>query len=409
MPAQFVYGRREGRLLHVRDLDPDVERRRQCDCLCPECLRPLQAHMGETRAWHFQHDVDDATCNPQPMTLLHAFVRDRLAEKRQLWLPGGQVQVTTEVLGHRWSERVDIPDRVYLFNAGIAESRTGDVQPDVVFTIPQKWDLALEVRKTHAVDAAKKARLQEAFRDAIEFDVSDLPAAGITDEELEQILRERHRWKWLSWTDHRWAEARLRDRVLWEQSDWKADIGFFARAMPYKPPAAAKLRQSQKRLAWAEQEFAKIKAANFPKLQRAAVLGSMELTDRIAVVCAAMGLEPERLPVYFAQRVQRSMERHPYAWQLPIFAAFGLGTKAFTSQDVVQWMAMALPDCVLAHPEERTRNGFSRTRAAAHNFLLQLEAQGLLRSDGNATQEARVFRPAFASRSDFLEFLAAQG
>lgn len=290
------------------------------------------------------------------MTLLHAFVRDRLAEKRQLWLPGERVQVSTDVLGPRWSERVDIPDRVYVFSDGVAEARAGDVRPDVVFTIPQKWDFALEVRKTHAVDAVKKARLERQFKDAIEFNVSDLPAAGITDAELEQILRERHRWTWLSWMDHRWAEARLQDRVLWEHSNWKADIGFFARAMPYKPPAAARLRQAQKRLTWGEQEYAKIKAANFPKLQRAAILGGMDVTDRIAVVCAAMGLEPERLPVHFVQRVARGMERHPYAWQLPIFAAFCLGTKAYTSQEVVQWMTMALPDCVLAHPDERTRN-----------------------------------------------------
>ncbi len=342
------------------------------------------------------------------MTLLHAFVRDRLAEKRRLWLPGERVQVSTDVLGRRWSERVDIPDRVYVFSDGVAEARAGDVRPDVVFTIPQKWDFALEVRKTHAVDAVKKARLEREFKDAIEFNVSDLPAAGITDAELEQILRERHRWKWLSWMDHRWAEARLQDRVLWEHSNWKADIGFFARAMPYKPPAAAKLRQAQKRLSWGEQEYARIKSANFPKLQRAAVLGGMELTERIAVVCAAMGLEPEQLPVHFVQRVARGMERHPYAWQLPIFAAFGLGTKAFTSQEVVQWMTMALPDCVLAHPDERTRNGFNRTQAAAHSFLLQLEAQGLLRSDGDATLEARVFSPAFGSRTEFLSFVAAE-
>ena len=61
------------------------------------------------------------------------------------------------------------------------------------------------------------------------------------------------------------------------------------------------------------------------------------------------------------------------------------------------------------HPEERTRNGFTRTRAAAHNFLLQLEAQGLLRSDGSAALEARVFRPAFANRSEFLKVLTSEG
>jgi hypothetical protein len=63
------------------------------------------------------------------------------------------------------------------------------------FYVPQKWDLALEVSKSHAVDASKRERLQAAFRDAIEFDVSDMPAEGVTYTELEASLRERGRWR----------------------------------------------------------------------------------------------------------------------------------------------------------------------------------------------------------------------
>ncbi len=363
--------------------------------------------MGDAKAWHFQHDVEDANCNPQPMTLLHAFVRDHLLKKRSLYLPGGEVMVHAQAMGRSWSERVVIPDRTYEFSVSRAEVRVGDIQPDVVFSIPQKWDLALEVRKTHAVDAAKRERLQALFRDAIEFDVSDLPAEGVTEAELEVALRERGRWKWLSWMDHRYAEARLLSRVTWEQRDWKADVGYFRNAMPYKPAAVAKLRQAQKRLTWAHAELARIKAAHGSKAERAAALGALDLSDRVAVVCAAMALEPERLPVFFAQRVQLGMDRHPYAWQLPIFAAFGLSGNAFTSTDAEDWAAAALPDCVLARPDELSRNGFSRTRAALHSYLLQLEIQGLLRSDRNPVPELRMFRPAFGGRDEFHKFLGS--
>jgi hypothetical protein len=202
---------------------------------------PLQAHMGEAKAWHFQHDVDDVNCDPQPMTLLHAFVRDRLAERRQLWLPGGSIQVATEVLGRRWSEQIEIPDRVYVFSSGAAEVHVGKVQPDVLFEMPHKWALAVEVRKTHAVDAAKQERLQSTFIDAIEFDVSDLSAQGITDDDLERILHERHRWKWIAWMERCRAESQLHFRVLWEKRDWKADVSYFSKAMPCKPAAVAKL------------------------------------------------------------------------------------------------------------------------------------------------------------------------
>ena len=406
MPAQFVYGRRNGQWTHIRDLDPAIHRGRLCGCVCHGCGRALQAHMGESKAWHFQHDVDDGNCNPQPMTLLHAFVRDRLAERRQLWLPGGAVEVVADVWGTRRTEFVEIQDRVYEFSEGKSEHPVGDLQPDVVFTIPGRWDLALEVRKTHAVDAAKGERLRSLFKDAIEFDVSDLPAAGITESELDQALKERHRWKWVSWMEHRQAETRFRNRLSWELKEWRVDIGFFTRAMPYKPDAAAKLRQAQKRLVWAKGELARIKLAWSSKRERAEALGALELTDRFAVACAAMELQPEDLPVFFAQRVQLGMQHHPYAWQLPVFAAFGLGDKAFGSDVVAAWAEIALPDCVWSKPDERTRNGFNQTRAALHGYLAQLVAQGLLLWNGRAKAEDQVFQPVFARRSDFLAFLS---
>jgi hypothetical protein len=64
-----------------------------------------------------------------------------------------------------------------------------------------------------------------------------------------------------------------------------------------------------------------------------------------------------------------------------------------------------MPDCVLARPNELSRNGFSRTRAALHSYLLQLELQGLLQSDGNSVPELRVFQPAFVRRKEFHDFL----
>lgn len=113
-------------------------------------------------------------CNPQPMTLLHAFVRDRLAERRQLWLPGGAVEVVADVWGTRRTEFVEIQDRVYEFSEGKSEHPVGDLQPDVVFTIPGRWDLALEVRKTHAVDVSWSSLFGHSDR-GCSFKLSELP------------------------------------------------------------------------------------------------------------------------------------------------------------------------------------------------------------------------------------------
>jgi len=136
-------------------------------------------------------------------------------------------------------------------------------------------------------------------------------------------------------------------------------------------------------------------------------LGRLSLTDRVAVVCAVVGLEPTELPSHFTQRISLGLEHHPYSWQLPIFVAFGLKRKAFTSRDVEVWADTALPDCVLPFPDELSKNNFSRTRASIHNYLLQLESQGVLRSDKNPRHEQRNFHGAFESWGDYMLFAAS--
>lgn len=405
MPAQFVYGVLDGSLINVRDLDPATSRGRLCGCLCKDCERPLQAHMGELRAWHFQHDAEDVDCNPQPMTLLHAYVRDQLALKRELWLPGGPVDVFADVWGTRKHAQITIPDRTYSFSEGRIEVGLGAVRPDVVLKIPDKWDFAVEVRKTHAVTAEKREHLRLQFVDAIEFDVSDLPATGITKLELEKALHERHRWKWLLWSEERRVQSRYHDRVSWELSTWKAYGKFNKVAEAIKPHANARLKQAAKRLPWAQQELARIRAVGANRMDRAAELGRLGPEDRVAVMCAATGIDPTRMPVFFIQRSHCSFNRHAYAWQLPTFAAFGFGQESFTSDELAAWMGVAMPDCLPYNPDEMTKNGFSRTRAAAHSWLLQLEVQGLLSSDKSRRLEDRVFRPCFAGRADFQAFL----
>jgi len=361
--------------------------------------------MGDVQAWHFQHDVEDPACNPQPMTLLHAFVRDQLAERRELWLPGGSVRLTAEASGRSWTEVTVIADRVYVFESAAKEKRVRDVQPDIVFRIPEKHELALEVRYSHAVDAEKEQKLKHVFHDAIEFDVSDLSAEGITIDELEKVLHDRRRWKWLSWLERHWAESSFSARVYWEQREWRADYVYFREVMPVQPVPAAKLRHAQKRLSWAKEQIAKSRAAKLPKSERPAWLGSMATLDRLAVCCAAIGVAPQDLPAHFRQRVNSNLGMQPYAWQFPVFAKFGVGRMAFTARDVGTWAEVALPDCVLPNPESRTLNGFNKTEAAVHNYLLQLELQGLLNSDDATVVERRIFRPKFAAAADFCEYL----
>ncbi|MDO9099618.1 MAG: hypothetical protein Q7V53_02575, partial [Caldisericota bacterium] len=222
MPASFAYGRRNGRLIHVHELDESQDRGLKCACICWDCGRQLQAHLGTQKAWHFQHHVEDANCNPQPMTLLHAFVRDELASRRSLRIPAVMVLSELDVFDVPVSEFVTVPAEEHVFKSAQAELRGEGVQPDVVFEQENGATLALEVRYSHAVDEEKLARLKTNYQIAVEFDVSDLPSGGITREQLEVVLAQSRRWKWLVNWNVRYAENQARLRLEWAKTSWRA-------------------------------------------------------------------------------------------------------------------------------------------------------------------------------------------
>lgn len=221
MPVSFAYGRQNGVLVHIGNLNPQEHRGLLCSCVCPDCGRTLLAHMGEQKAWHFQHHVEDANCNPQPMTLLHAFVRDELAARKTHLIPLVETEQEFALDGHRVRALVRVPAFQFEPHSTECESRGDRVQPDVVCTLAAGTTIALEVKYTHAVDEAKRRRLESGYSLALEFDVSDLPAGGVTREELERRLKESHRWTWLAGAPLHLARGIAGARLAWAQSHWR--------------------------------------------------------------------------------------------------------------------------------------------------------------------------------------------
>lgn len=112
------------------------------------------------KAWHFQHQAKDVNCNPQPMTLLHAFVRDELVKRKQLVIPAMKVSVEFEELGKTWSATVQVPAETMNIAYAEAERKFDDVQPDVYYELDTQTRIALEVRYAHAVDDIKVKKLE---------------------------------------------------------------------------------------------------------------------------------------------------------------------------------------------------------------------------------------------------------
>lgn len=409
MPASFAYGRRDGRLIHVHDLDEGEERGLKCGCVCPECARPLQAHLGAQKAWHFQHHVEDANCNPQPMTLLHAFVRDELATRVQLEIPGQTVYSNLFVLGEWVPKQVSVPPVTLRFTEGRAEVRGDGVQPDVVYKQENGTSAALEVRYSHAVDAEKLERLRKNYVLSLEFDVSDLPPAGITREQLEVVLKQRRRWTWLHSGYVMHAETLERLRLEWAQTHWRPGPKY--KEPPRVKPATQKLRDVRRRLPWAEPALASIEHQAMPRDQAAEWLGAQTKTDRVAMACYVLGIDPPQLPSFMQQHLPSdkptyTLAHHPYSWQPVVFMKFCVGRREFTCSQAGDWCTTAMPDRCEHEDGTKSLNGLTRTAAALQLYFLQLEAQGLLQGRDGTAPENRFFTPRFATAGELRAYLA---
>lgn len=406
MPVSFAYGRRDGRLAFVGDLDEKRDRGLACGCLCPECRRPLQAHLGSRKAWHFQHHVEEARCNPQPMTLLHAFVRDELALRKTLQVPVVTVYSKLEVLGRTVLESVQVPAESFVFKGGQVELRGDGVQPDVVFDPEEGVTLVLEVRYTHAVDEEKLRRLHRNYVKAVEFDVSDLPASGISKSQLEAALLESTRWTWLVNGNVRLSETKASARLTWAKTVWRPGIEYAK--SPEVRPATQRLKQAKKRMAWAETALVSLRHQALGPHEAAEWLGEQDKVDRVAVACSALRINPERLPPFMQQYLPSdkpsfALGHHPYSWQPPIFMKFCIGKQEFAAQEASDWCEKALPDRCENEDGTQSQNGFTRTAAALHLYFLQLEAQGLLHGTPYVARGERKFTPRFESVAQFQQ------
>ena len=266
------------------------------------------------------------------MTQLHAFVRDELARRKALRIPETRLRIEVRELDRTWSRYIDIATQYFEVLRGEAECQLEDIQPDVLYRLVGDSTLAVEVRYTHAVDDEKRRKLRFACNQSIEFDVSDLSPTGVSVQELEALLEQPQRWSWLVNVDVMHAEWRLRDEVRWMNQRWmaRAKLGY---QIKVSRPAVAKLRKAQTRMSWAAQQLAALKTQPLEAEAAARWLGQQDKVDRVAIACAALGLEPNKLPDVFSQNIALGLGHHPYSWQVVVFMKFGIGAKVFTSHE----------------------------------------------------------------------------
>lgn len=137
-----------------------VERGLSCNCRCPKCNEPLVAKLGHEggRQAHFAHKKD-SDCHGSYMTALHKFAEQIIEEEKAVMVP----------------EYKEVAWRKLLFTQVEVELRVErkDLQPDVVGVTEDGLRWIIEIRNTHEVDEAKKAKLIESNITCLEIDVRE--------------------------------------------------------------------------------------------------------------------------------------------------------------------------------------------------------------------------------------------
>ena len=213
------YGLRDGVLVSVEE----VERGLACNCTCPGCGHPLEAHKGDIRLPYFSH-YRGAECGVGYETALHLLAKEVLSEQKRLLLPTLYVCPDRSVwregttinqvwVVHKWT-RIDFTN-VYV------EAALGEIIPDVILEV-QGQRLLVEIKVTHGVDEKKLGKIQELNLSTVEYDFSAEDRA-IDKQQLKHALIDQYQprgfggGRWVYNTKS--AEAKIRaNREYLEQN-----------------------------------------------------------------------------------------------------------------------------------------------------------------------------------------------
>lgn len=156
-----------------------VERGLSCNCRCPKCNESLVAKLGHEggRQAHFAHRKG-SDCHGSYMTALHKLAEQIIEEEKAVMAPEYK-----EVARQRLSfSQVEVELRV----------ERKDLQPDVVGITEDGLHWIIEIRNTHEVDEAKKAKLIESNITCLEIDVREQTLENLKSFILESA--ENREW-----------------------------------------------------------------------------------------------------------------------------------------------------------------------------------------------------------------------
>lgn len=153
-----------------------------CNCVCPECFKPMVARKGVRNAHSFAHrwDADQANCTHGPESVLHRIAKQIMEHRRSILFPDVVVEDELGPLVVAGARKVE-------FDTVLLEQRDGEVIPDVIGLRGDRR-LHIEFRVTHGVTGAKLDKLRRLDVSVLEVDLSCYRHVLLAD--LDRVVTE---------------------------------------------------------------------------------------------------------------------------------------------------------------------------------------------------------------------------
>lgn len=193
-----VFGIRDNKVIHVKELNQKLDRGLKCECNCLVCGTPLNAKLGDINQWHFAHTNN---CEGTLETALHLFAKEVLEKNKIITIPEVKVfynESSTKVSDVKYLKENCYPYEEYIskliskskeivFERVEVEKVIDDIKPDIVLCIGDK-KLLVEVKVTHSIDYYKKEKIIKKDLSTIEIDLSGVDFYNFDKEVVEKEI-----------------------------------------------------------------------------------------------------------------------------------------------------------------------------------------------------------------------------
>lgn len=226
----------------------EVPRGLACNCVCPACEHPVQAHQGTEKAWYFAH-AKGSDCAEAYEISVHEKAKQLLKERKELLVPALVIaESTQDALGRVLVEQETVfESKTVVLETCHSGKTVQDVSPDLLGELNGR-NVIVEITVFHRLMPDKRERIQKTSLASVEIDLGRFKSTQATREllEAELFLNPKNR----SWIFHpRQAEVseRLRAQlqVKVEQSKVEAEAWAEAKAKRDAADAAQRALRSE--------------------------------------------------------------------------------------------------------------------------------------------------------------------